>query len=55
MPRGLFLALALGSTLALGFATYQRHRVYGDEIFFWEDVTRKTPTNGRAFYHLGYA
>ncbi len=55
MPRGLLLALTVALALCLGLATYQRNRVYADEIVFWEDVTRKSPSNGRAFNNLGYA
>jgi hypothetical protein len=48
-------APALVLAVALGAATHARNRVYADEIVFWEDVTRKSPHNGRAFNNLGYA
>jgi hypothetical protein len=51
IPFAAALALAIG----LGVATHHRNRVYADEIVFWEDVTQKTPDNGRAFCNLGYA
>jgi hypothetical protein len=49
------LAAALVLGTGLGAATHHRNRVYANEIFFWEDVTRKSPENGRAFNNLGYA
>lgn len=47
----LLAALATG----LATATVQRNRVYADEITFWEDVVRRTPTNARAANNLGMA
>jgi hypothetical protein len=49
------LAAVLVVAAILIAATHARNRVYADEIVFWEDVTRKSPANGRAFNNLGYA
>ena len=49
------VAAALVLAVGLGTATHRRNRVYADEIVFWEDVTRKSPENARAFNNLGYA
>jgi protein O-mannosyl-transferase len=49
------LAASLVVVLGLGAATSLRNRVYEDEVAFWEDVTRKSPANERAFNNLGYA
>ena len=49
------VAAALLLAVGLGTATHRRNQVYADEIVFWEDVTRKSPENGRAFNNLGYA
>jgi protein O-mannosyl-transferase len=52
-------SLALGVTavlaLGLGLATAARNVTYSDEIRFWQDVTSKTPLNGRGWNNLGYA
>ncbi len=49
------IAAALVLVVGLGTATHRRNQVYADEIVFWEDVTGKSPENGRAFNNLGYA
>ncbi len=54
--RGVTAALLAGLLLAgLAFATLQRNRVYATEISLWQDVTRKSPHNARAFNNLGMA
>lgn len=57
-PRGRRAARALvvaGIAVGLGLATHQRNTVYHDELVFWQDVTRKSPHNARAFNNLGFA
>jgi len=46
---------ALALAFLLGTATHARNQVYLSETAFWEDVTRKSPGNARAFNNLGYA
>jgi len=53
--RSVALALAIGLVGCLGIATYGRNRGYSDESAYWQDVTRKSPHNPRAFNNLGYA
>jgi uncharacterized membrane protein YfbV (UPF0208 family) len=49
-------ALLLGSLLmTLALLTHQRNQIYRDEANFWRDVTKKSPTNERAWNNLGYA
>jgi protein O-mannosyl-transferase len=53
--RRLVLWAAVVGIVLLGGATAYRNRVYADEITFWEDAVRKSPTNPRALNNLGYA
>ncbi len=38
----------------LCLATYTRNTVWGSEMSLWEDVTKKSPNNARAYNNLGY-
>ncbi|MFO0689530.1 MAG: tetratricopeptide repeat protein [Myxococcota bacterium] len=49
------LLLVAAIALGLGLATHRRNEVYRDELVFWQDVTRKSPRNARAFNNLGFA
>ena len=49
------VAVCVLLSLVLGAATMMRNRVYATEISFWENVSRKSPGNARAFNNLGYA
>lgn len=40
--------------LGLGFATYQRNRVWADSLVLWKDTTEKAPTNLRAKLYYGF-
>lgn len=58
VPKMIELVLLLaGSMLAIvyGRVTYERNRVFKNEIAFWTDVSQKRPLNGRAFSSLGAA
>ncbi len=48
LPALLLVAMAVWQTI-------ERNRVYRSEVAFWEDVTRKSPWNARAYNNLGYA
>jgi hypothetical protein len=52
---GAFVALVGLLCAVLLTATHVRNRVYADEITFWNDVSGKSPWNGRAFNNLGFA
>lgn len=39
--------------VGLGFATFQRNKVYGSELALWQDTVKKRPENVRAHYTLG--
>ena len=50
------VALAIPAVmLVLGTATWQRNRVYADEVHYWADVAAKAPHNARAYANLGHA
>ncbi|HEX6708556.1 MAG TPA: hypothetical protein VF169_27720 [Albitalea sp.] len=55
VPRGVQAWLVPMILLVLGCATWERNRVYADEIAYWGDVARKSPHNARAFANLGHA
>jgi tetratricopeptide (TPR) repeat protein len=42
-------------SMTLGWATYQRNRVYETEVTFWQDTAQRNPDNSRAFNNLGMA
>ncbi len=47
------LAAALAVVLAVaGLLTYQRSRLWGDEVALWEDALSKSPQNARAHFQL---
>jgi len=50
-------ALPILGTVALAFAavTFFRLDVWKNEVAFWEDTAKKTPTQERVFLNLGYA
>jgi hypothetical protein len=52
--RAVIMGLVATAAL-LGGATANRNLVYADEVRFWEDIVRKTPSNARALNNLGYA
>ena len=52
--RTLIVVLLAWSVL-LGSFTYARNEVWRDPVSLWEDVTRKSPSNARAYYNLGLA
>lgn len=50
--------LLIGSvlvTLVLSVMTFQRNRVWKDELTLWQDVVQKSPNKPRAYGNLGYA
>jgi hypothetical protein len=53
-PGPLRRAAVFAFTLCLALATFDRNRVYANEVSFWLDVAQKSPHNARAFANLGY-
>jgi len=51
---GCALALLVAAA-TLGAATFERNRLYGDEVALWNDVVEKSPANARAWIQLGNA
>ncbi|MHB1844770.1 MAG: tetratricopeptide repeat protein [Deltaproteobacteria bacterium] len=51
-PRTLSLAASVALLALLG-ATWQRNRVWHDDVSLWSDVVLKSPDNGRAHLNLG--
>ncbi len=49
----LTVPLLSAAIFLLGFATYARNEVWGDEVRLWEDVARKSPMKVRAHMELG--
>ena len=47
------VALLCAAAAALGMATFERNRVYADEIMLWSDVIQASPANARAFANRG--
>lgn len=47
--------VAGGAVVLLGLLTYQRNEDYRTVASIWEDTTRKSPQNARAFGNLGWA
>lgn len=52
---GLAALLSLALLFGHGAATHERNRVWKDELSLWEDVTRKSPKNGRGLMNYGVA
>jgi tetratricopeptide (TPR) repeat protein len=50
----LLMALLFPAAL-LAFTTYQRNKVWKNDITLWEDVTRKSPARSRGHNNLGLA
>ena len=46
---GVFLVIAL----VLGSMTWQRNGLWNDEVLYWSDVVKKSPTLSRAYVSLG--
>jgi tetratricopeptide (TPR) repeat protein len=46
-----FIAIAM----VLTFATYERNKVWKDDISLWQDVVKKSPNNARGHNNLGNA
>ncbi|MFL6605050.1 MAG: hypothetical protein ACJ8R9_27470 [Steroidobacteraceae bacterium] len=53
-PDPLRRAAVFAFTLCLALATFDRNRIYADEVSFWRDAAQKSPDNARAFANLGY-
>jgi len=53
-PRRLNL-IAAGIIIGFSIVTFQRNRVWRDEIALWGDTAQKSPHKARAQYCLGYA
>ncbi len=51
--RSLVKGLLLVVVSVLAVLTYQRNRVWGDEVRLWEDVVSKSPGKSRPHYNLG--
>lgn len=47
------ILLAGVTVLVLAIATYERNRVWGDQLVFWEDVVSKSPAKFRPHHNLG--
>ncbi|MBI2982134.1 MAG: tetratricopeptide repeat protein [Deltaproteobacteria bacterium] len=54
--RKIFGLLSMGIIiLPLSMATYQRNRIWKDELTLWQDVVRKAPYKARGYNNLGNA
>lgn len=52
--RGLAVVIFLAAC-GLGYLTYQRNVLYGDEVALWQDAVKKRPASDRAQHGLGSA
>jgi len=51
-PRRVGVIVALLAATALGFATFERNKLYHSELGMWEDVVAKAPNNPRVRSNL---
>jgi Tfp pilus assembly protein PilF len=49
------MALVLLAAMVLAGITYNRNKVWADELTLWKDVAAKSPEKSRAWNNLGYA
>ncbi|MCK5633277.1 tetratricopeptide repeat protein, partial [bacterium] len=50
-----YIALLVLIIIALSFLTYNRNKVWSDELLFWSDVVKKSPNKARPHNDLGLA
>jgi tetratricopeptide (TPR) repeat protein len=53
--RVALIGLISALSLAAGVATYHRSQVWSSALAFWQDTSRKSPHNARAWFQLAYA
>jgi len=53
--RGAVLAMTSGIVVILGVATFERNKVWQDEVALWTDVIKKSPGKARGYLNLGRA
>ncbi len=53
--RGLAAGAAVLLLAGSGYATFQRNKVWHDDVSLWHDVVQKGPANGRALMNYGTA
>ncbi|MFQ5901743.1 MAG: tetratricopeptide repeat protein, partial [Thermodesulfobacteriota bacterium] len=54
-PLYLHMGLIFFITTAAGIATYQRNKVWRDELSLWSDVVEKSPKKARGYHDFGLA
>ena len=49
------LVLFIMFVLVLSLATYQRNKIWNNDLSLWSDIVRKSPYKARAYQYLGLA
>ena len=53
--RNIIMVSMITVTLLFSYWTYERNKVWQDELTLWEDVQQKSPNKARANLNLGLA